>query len=486
MLTAAKAQYGEGDRLKMRYHGCRPFIVLILLVGAVFATGQLRMHGEQTGSAPTTSAATGPDTAPAKWKFPTTPPYQQTGASYTGQKLLSWHQVKVDGKSCRVSPPLKVPADYEINHHRVTVRFAGPGKVSLSLAHHAGDKLEAALAARHLHSRFETVTSGQEISIVSPYKGQRYAWVVVHTTGQVRIASIRHTCTLARGTLYGHIGRSFEFAGGNLPYRLMYPKNYDPRKAYPLVISVAGSGSVGTDNVRSMEMVILGRYFFTHYFHDKQLACFSLVTQIPPNKVVPPPYWPAGPRGRPTAYHPDWPAVNENGWYVQATLALIEKLKQAEGLNIDPDRVYYTGFSYGGKACWEFLRAGREVFAAGICGGGWPIGRAFSNPAGKTLERLKLELRRHKHIPVLIFAGGKDPMRFGSQAAHKEILAAGGKSTYVEFLNVGHVPSANKGWANRKHVGWLFEQNRKNNPTPGADCFPGGVYEDNTEAKPQD
>jgi dienelactone hydrolase len=167
--------------------------------------------------------------------------------------------------------------------------------------------------------------------------------------------------------------------------------------------------------------------------------------------------------------------VNENGWYVQATLALIERLKAAEGLSIDPDRIYYSGFSFGGKACWEFLKAGRETFAAAACGAGWPVGRAFSDPAGAILDRLKLEVQRYKHVPVYIFAGQKDRMRLGSAAVHKAILAAGGTSVYDEIPEADHVAS-HRGWLNRERITWLFSQSRKNNPAPGPDPWPGGKY----------
>ena len=77
---------------------------------------------------------------------------------------------------------------------------------------------------------------------------------------------------------------------------------------------------------------------------------------------------------------------------------------------------------------------------------------------------------------MLIFVGGKDRMRFGSLAVHKQVLAAGGKSTYVELPGADHIPSARRGWSNRKHVAWLLSQHRRNNPAPGADPHPGGVY----------
>ncbi len=408
--------------------------------------------------------------------FPAKPPYDEIGARYGARQVLAWPEIPVNGKSYRHSPALKAEEGFELNHHRVTVRFTGGGTVEVTLVHSAKDDVRSAGRVRSRRRPARRVRSGEEVLFTSPYRGERFGWVLLEA-GSARIVEVRHVCWRGQGTLYGHVGRTFEFAGAKLPYRLMYPRQYDPRRKYPLVISVGGSGSVGTDNVRSMEMVTLARHLFTDHFHDKQSACFSLVPQIPPPQAVPEPYWPKGPKGALTRHHPDWPAVNENGWYVQATLALIQKLQQAEGLSIDPDRVYYTGFSYGGKGCWEFLKAGREVFAAAICGAGWPVGRAFSEPAGPMLERLRQEVRRYKHIPVHVFAGAKDPMRLGSAAVHREMLAAGGKSTYAEFPDTDHAHSAGKVWGDRKTIAWLLAQSRARNPKPGPDPYPGGVYE---------
>jgi hypothetical protein len=226
-----------------------------------------------------------------------------------------------------------------------------------------------------------------------------------------------------------------------------------------------------------MENIILARFLFFSYYREKDLECFSLVTQIPPAGAIPRPYWPLGDKGgADPLYHPDYPTVNENGWYVQATLALIQSLIDGKDISIDPDRIYYTGFSYGGKACWEFLRAGRTVFAAAMSGGGWPIGPAYCEPTPMMLERLKLEVQRYKHIPVLIFVGERDRMRLGSRAVHEVMVAQGGKSKYVEHPGAEHIYSGLVGWSDRKSVAWLFQQNRKNNPEPGKDPFPGGIY----------
>ena len=410
---------------------------------------------------------------------PPKPRRDEVRTVYKAADIVKWDRHTVDGKECMVSPMINFGKGVELNHHRVTVTYAG-GSVEMSLAHSTSSKLADAIEKKYLHSTLRAVKSGAVTRIVSSHRGEGCAWVIVHAAGAARITGLAHTCWRGKGTLYGHSPGEFKFAGAILPFRMMLPRNYDPRKdkKYPLVISVSGSGGVGTDNVRSMENVIFAKALFTSYLDNEEFECISIVPQIPSDKAVPKPYWPKGPLGKPTPlYHPDWPAVNENGWYTQAVIALIKDMASDGGLSIDPDRIYFTGFSYGGKACWEFLRAGRELFAGAICGAGWPIGRAFSNPVGPLKARLKLEVSRIKHIPVSVFAGQEDPMKYGSEAVHTEIAAQGGKSSYVEFHKTKHVATAGSIWRNRKYVGWLFEQNRKNNPKPARDPYPKGVYD---------
>ena len=393
--------------------------------------------------------------------------YGQLSVVYKAQDVASWPRRSLQDGPAIVSPVLAAPAGCEINHHRVTVRYSGDGKVQVCVAFEAADVGAAAFDRPGQHGRWQAVKSGQEIKFTSGQKDDRFAWVALRTEGAVKIAEVSQSCWRGRGTIFGHVAATYAFAGGKLPYRLLYPRNFDPKKKYPLVLSVHGSGGVGDDNARGMENVILARYLFIQYYFDEALECFSLVPQIPPNSAIPEPCWPKGEKGGPTRPdHPDWPAVNENGWYVQATVSLIRTLMATEGFSIDPDRVYCTGFSYGGKACWELLKAGGDVFAGAIAGGGWAIGPAYSEPKGELVQTLAREVARYKHIPVRVFAGGKDPMRLGSSAVHKEILRQGGKSEYEEFPDTEHIPSAGKAWGNRKNVEWLFQQSRKTNPKP--------------------
>ncbi len=404
--------------------------------------------------------------------------WEEISRRFSEQDVAKWTAREVDGKNCLISPVMERPVGDEINHYRVNVTFEG-GQVDVSVLHAGSPILAEALKLPYLHSPFVPATSGQDVAVTSPYSGERCSWIILRPSSDARIHQVNYSCWRAKGTLYGHEARTFDFDGGKLRYRLMYPRDYDPKKAYPLVLSVHGSGGSGSDNAKNMEMVILGTYLFTHYYNDPELACFSIVPQIPGSPdAIPPGYFPKGDKGKPTPpYHSDWAAVNENGWYVQATLALIQSLLKDPSMHIDPDRVYYSGFSLGGKGCWEFLKAGRDVFAGALCGAGWAIGSPAQPVEGVLAERLKLEVQRYKHIPVMIVAGEKDPMmRPGSIAVNKELQAQGGKSTYIEVPGADHVGSNAGAWGQIKNLQWLFQQNRAKNPAPGPDPFPKGEY----------
>jgi len=400
--------------------------------------------------------------------------HQTFSESFTGKEIQGWSTQTVNDKKCLISDAIEFPASDEVNHHKLVVKFKGEGTVEVSIAHSSSSKLTYALSKSYLHSSFKTVKSGGSTDIISSYKGERYIWIILRATGKTKIVSADYSCWWGKKTLYGHAGKVFEFAGGKLPYRLMAPKNYNPRKSYPLVLTVSGSGGVGNNNVKSMEMVGLARQLFIKYYNDEKHECFSLVSQVTTTKTVPAKWKNRGAADR--IYHPSYPTVNENSWYTQATLALIQSLVMDLSCNVDPDRIYFSGFSLGGKACWEFLKAGREVFAAGIACGGWPIGMPYREPNRTQFARLKLEVTRYKHIPVQIFAGEGDNMKLPSKILNAIIISQGGKSTYTEFPKANHVSSANKTWANAKYIDWLFEQNRSKNPKPGKDPYPNGKY----------
>src|SRR5882757_5485897 len=49
--------------------------------------------------------------------------------------------------------------------------------------------------------------------------------------------------------------KTFKSAGGeSLPYRLLVPANYDRVKKYPLIVFLHGSGGLGNDNLKQLQL----------------------------------------------------------------------------------------------------------------------------------------------------------------------------------------------------------------------------------------
>src|SRR5205814_6982284 len=53
------------------------------------------------------------------------------------------------------------------------------------------------------------------------------------------------------------LARSFVAGELTLPYRLLVPRGYDPRRAYPLVVFLHGAGARGTDNLQPLAQGVL-------------------------------------------------------------------------------------------------------------------------------------------------------------------------------------------------------------------------------------
>ncbi len=376
--------------------------------------------------------------------------------------IASWNVTEIKGKTVRVAPVIVADKGFELNLDELTVKFEGEGTLEAGIVYNYKDDFQQAIE-KNIFTGFRRVASDKANRFYNRYKGAKYAWIVLSAQGKIKLTGLKHSCNIVKGGQYGHIPREYRFEHGSLLYRIMYPKNYDPSKKYPLVISVHGSGGVGSDNSKNMEMTILARYLYISYYDDPEFECFSIVPQIPDDKSIPAPYYPNGSKGvYSRTYHPaiSLSTVNATGWYTKATLSLVHEMLNSPELSIDPSRVYYSGFSYGGKACWEFLKADPDLFAGAICCAGWPIGMPYKAPNEVQFERLKSEVTGYKKVPVYITAGEKDGMRLGSKVVYDEIIRQGGKSIYKEIKNADHVQSSTKTWSDKGIVEWLFDQKK--------------------------
>lgn len=377
-------------------------------------------------------------------------------------QIGNWLSIQVDDKPCRVAPTIVAEKSFEINLNELTIEFEGQGSLQARIAYYHKDNLQEAIEKKNITS-FKKINSGTTTLFTSNHKGAGYAWIILQAQGKIKLTALKHSCNQVKDGLYGHIAREYRFASGSLQYRIMYPHNYDPTKKYPLVIGVHGSGGVGHDNRKNMEMTNLARFLYTSYYHEPQFECFSIVPQIPDDKSIPSPYFPNGNIGlHERIYHPvvNLSAVNSTGWYTQATVSLVKDMLASSELSIDPARVYFAGFSYGGKACWEFLKAEPDLFAAAISCAGWPIGIPYQAPTQVQLEQMQKEVAGYKNVPTYIAVGENDGMKLGSKAVYDEIVKQDGTSFYKEWPKTDHVGSAIKTWSDPATVQWLFGQRK--------------------------
>lgn len=170
-----------------------------------------------------------------------------------------------------------------------------------------------------------------------------------------------------------------------LPYRILYPENYDPSREYPVVFFLHGAGERGNDN--SSQLVHGASLFLTDSLRQ-QFPAIVVFPQCPANS-----FWsnvsieprPGGGRdflfqqkGKPTTA-------------MALLLRLTKKIIKEEA--VDKNRVYVGGLSMGAMGTFEILRRQPKVFTAAfaICGGD-NTGNAH----------------KYAHIPLWIFHGEKD------------------------------------------------------------------------------
>ncbi|MCP4129521.1 MAG: prolyl oligopeptidase family serine peptidase [bacterium] len=131
--------------------------------------------------------------------------------------------------------------------------------------------------------------------------------------------------------------------------------------------------------------------------------------------------------------------------YTDDLIALLGSVTSS--FNIDPKRIYITGFSMGGFAAWRLAILHREKFAAAvpICGGGNP----------KFACRIK-------QMPLWVFHGGKDPVVPLSRSKDmvSTLKACGSSVRFTVYPNAGH-DSWTQTYNNPELYTWLLQQGRR-------------------------
>lgn len=234
--------------------------------------------------------------------------------------------------------------------------------------------------------------------------------------------------------------KTFATPEGILPYRILFPLNFNTKQKYPLILVLHGSGERGNDNQLQLTH---GSKLFLQDEVRKRFPAIVVFPQCPADN-----YWSN------VDIRTD---SNEKRTFTfregrEPTIAMDLLMMLIDNLldrpYIDKNRLYVGGLSMGGMGTFELLSRRPEMFAAAfaICGGGNP--RTVNNYA--------------KHMSLWVFHGAKDdlvPLHY-SEIMVEALKKAGADVRFTVYPDVMH-ESWGPAFAEPELLSWLFSHSRK-------------------------
>lgn len=217
-----------------------------------------------------------------------------------------------------------------------------------------------------------------------------------------------------------------------LLYRLLKPVDYNPSRAYPIIIFLHGSGSRGNDN--EAPVAKLPTIFTSDSFRNAY-PCILVVPQCSKQDV-----WVDFAKFPQSLRATDSPTIAG-----RLVLELAKSLTKSKG--VDKRRIYLTGYSMGGEGTLDLMARNTKLFAAGVA----------VSPVADTAHAALL-----KDKPIWIFHGDKDAVN-GVQYSRIMVDALTrnrGDIHYTEYEGEGH-GIANKAYLEAELFEWLFSQRNK-------------------------
>lgn len=233
--------------------------------------------------------------------------------------------------------------------------------------------------------------------------------------------------------------KTFASSTGELPYRILYPENYDKTKTYPLVLFLHGAGERGNNNESQL---VHGSKLFLDSANRKNYPAIVIFPQCTEQG-----YWSSVSVDRtksPFTLGFDYtrPITPD----LQAAIELVQQTIKSG--SVDKTRVYIAGLSMGGMGTFEAVYRYPDLFAAAvpICGGADV--RAYDKRVSK--------------IPFRVFHGAKDVV---VDVKHSQVIVAKLKALhtkveYIEYPEVNH-NSWDNAFAEPDFLSWMFDKHRK-------------------------
>ncbi len=222
-----------------------------------------------------------------------------------------------------------------------------------------------------------------------------------------------------------------------LPYRILYPENFDPSRQYPLVLFLHGAGERGKDNLAQL---MHGSKLFVQEAFREDFPAVVLFPQCPKES-----YWSNVKAERDSMpYHFNFQTGGAPTKAMQLLLELLDEQKNKPYM--DSSRLYVAGLSMGGMGTLELLRRRPDTFAAAIaiCGG--------DNPANAS---------RYADVSIWLLHGEADPVVpvHHSIAVAKQLRKLGAEVKLSTYPGVAH-PSWEQAFAETDLLPWLFSKQK--------------------------
>ena len=224
----------------------------------------------------------------------------------------------------------------------------------------------------------------------------------------------------------------FNFNESRLNYRILYPKNFDKKKSYPLTLFLHGIGERGDDN--KLQLTYVDKVFLNpeNYHNYKSVVIFP---QAPlddnwSSRIL-----------NDNEIRQVFPENEKPTKSLDLVIKLMDSLVKEDF--IENKRVYLSGLSNGAMGSFELLKNRPNMFASAvlICGGGNP---AWAKDFAKT-------------TPVWVAHGSDDDVVFPELSINmvKAIIKHGGSPKFTLYENVNHESWFNV-FDNPNYLKWMF------------------------------
>lgn len=239
----------------------------------------------------------------------------------------------------------------------------------------------------------------------------------------------------------GFLDRSVFVHGVEYRYEVYVPRDFDPRRKWPMILTLHGGGDYGSDGIR----ITAGALAQTIRLHPERLPAIVIFAQ---------------------AHADDAP-----GWQRQSGEAALKEVDSAVAeFHGDPLRVYLTGASAGGNGAWFLAFHDPERFAAVIvaCGfisdfTGLQSHVFYPAIAGMGPDRYNVVARAVKNLPIWIVHGDADKNVSVEESRRMAaaLKALGAPVRYTEIPGADHQGAWERAYTDPEITTWLLAQRRR-------------------------